>query len=104
MTGENNGFGNNRIRRYAVEILKLINAETQEIAEFGVLFGQGFFEIGRQNMVNPRPKGQRPPHEMLEQIAIGTAYMIALRVEQTVEIRAPFNATENIKRNMARRF
>lgn len=69
-----------------------------------MLFGQGFGEIGREDVIQPRPIGQRAHHEVVQQIAVACRESPALHVSQTIRVRAPFNAAENVQREMARIF
>lgn len=69
-----------------------------------MLFGQGFGQIGREDVIEARPIGQRAHHEVVQQIAIACGESPALYVHQAIRVRAPLNAAENIERGMARIF
>ena len=69
-----------------------------------MLFGQGFGEIGREDVIEARPIGQRAPHEVVQQIAVACGESPALHVSQAIRVRAPLDAAENIERDMARIF
>ena len=62
-----------------------------------MLFGQGFGEIGREDIIQPRPIGQRAHHEVVQQIAVACGESPALHVNQTIRVRAPFNAAEKYR-------
>ena len=69
-----------------------------------MLFGQGFGEVSREDVIQPRPIGQCAHHEVVQQIAIACGESPAMYVNQAIRVRAPLNAAENTERDMARIF
>ena len=78
-------------------MFELVNTEPQDVAQSGALFVNGFFEIGRKDMVEASLIGEGAAHEVQEQVVVGIAQGVAVRIEQTVGISAIFDTTENIK-------